>query len=123
MAVNIKSITSVDVYTGPNALAGIRFRAIRQALGVRAWGMNVLEMDPHCEAYPAHDHQHDDQEEVYLVLEGSLVIQFDGHERVLMRGDLAHVTHDTKRKLVTRESSAVLLALGGVPGKAFNPTM
>ena len=51
-------------YDGPHAIPGIRFRAIASALGITAWGMNVLELDPACERYPQHDHEKDGQERV-----------------------------------------------------------
>jgi uncharacterized cupin superfamily protein len=123
MTVTIRNLKTIAPYSGENAISGIQFRAVRQALGVTAWGMNVLEMAPQCESYPEHDHTGDGQEEVYLVLEGRVVLQFGTEEKVLVAGDLARVGPKTKRKLVTRDSSAVVLALGATPGKAFVPTM
>lgn len=122
MSIVVTSIADVAPYQGKNALPGIRFRAVRQALGVTAWGMNVLELDPGCETYPEHDHvqqMKDGQEEVYLVLEGSVVLRAEGTERTLRRGDLVRVPPEVTRKFVTRGEGATLLALGGTPGKAY----
>lgn len=121
MSVTIKNVGQLEFYEGEHAIPGIRFRAARQAIGVSAWGMNVLDFAPNTTGYPEHDHQHDGQEEVYLVLEGSLVLQADGKETVLQRGDLVRVGPETRRKFVTRQSSASLLALGATPGKAYEP--
>ena len=85
--------------------------------------MNVLELDPGCEGYPEHDHTADDQEEVYLVLEGAVVLVTPDGERALRAGDLARVAPEVRRKLVTREVGARLLAIGATPGAAFTPTM
>lgn len=115
----MKRIEDIQPYQGPHAIPGIRFRALREALGVTAWGMNVLELDPGCEGYPEHDHVHDGQEEVYLVLDGSLVLCALDTETVLTRGDVVRVPPGVKRKLVTRASGATLLAIGATPGKAF----
>lgn len=117
--VTVRSIEEIDVYSGPHAIPGIRFRPARAALGVSAWGMNVLEMDPGCDGYPEHDHEQDGQEEVYLVLRGSVVLQVGGEERKLSAGDFARVGPGAKRKLVTRDDGVVLLALGGKPGEAY----
>jgi hypothetical protein len=73
--VTIKSIDEVDPYRGPGELEGIEFRPVGRALGVTAWGMNVLDLAPGATTYPAHDHGEDGQEEVYLVLEGDATLR------------------------------------------------
>ncbi|MNC90064.1 Cupin domain protein [compost metagenome] len=92
---------------------------MRSALGVSAWGMNVLELDPGCTGYPEHDHEKDGQEEVYVVLDGALTLQAAGEERTLGRGDFVRVGPETRRKFVTGSSGATLLAIGATPGKAY----
>jgi hypothetical protein len=45
------------------------FRRARASLGVSSFGMQLLEMPPNGgDAYPDHDHHHDSQEEVYVIL-------------------------------------------------------
>ena len=85
--------------------------------------MNVLELDPGCDGHPEHDHTADGQEEVYVILDGSVVLVTDAGEQTLNAGDMARVEPHARRKLVTREHAARILALGGTPGKAFTPTM
>jgi uncharacterized cupin superfamily protein len=116
-------MSEIPAYDGPHAIPGVRFRAARAALGVTAWGMNVLELDPFNDGHPEHDHAADGQEEVYVVLDGSVVLVVDGVERVLVAGDLARVAPEARRKLVTRGEGARILALGGTPGAAFVPTL
>lgn len=119
MSIEIKNIEDIPYYQGEHAIPKIRFRAARAALGVSAWGMNVLELEAGCDACPEHDHVADGQEEVYVVLEGSVVLRAQGQERVLRRGDLARVPAEVTRKLITRDSGAVVLALGGTPGQPY----
>ncbi len=114
---------NIPAYDGPHAIPGIRFRAARAALGVQAWGMNVLELDPHCTGHPNHDHTGDGQEEVYVVLEGSVVLVTGDTEQVLVQGDMARVGPAEHRQLVTRDQGVRVLALGGTPGAPFTPTM
>lgn len=121
MEIVVKSTKQIEHYQGPHAIPGIRFRPAREAMNVNAWGMNILELDPHCSGHPEHDHTHDGQEEVYLVLEGSVVLVAEGVERVLRQADLVRVPPAVVRKLVTREVGATLLAIGGTPGKAYAP--
>lgn len=121
--ITVKSIAEVAPFSGPNAIPGIRFRAVRNALGVSSWGMNVFEMDPGCSGYPKHHHGNDGHEEVYVVLRGSVVLQADGAERILVEGDMVRVAPETTRKFVTRETGATILALGGTPGQPYAPSM
>lgn len=122
-AVTVKGIREFAAYEGPHEIPGIRFRAVREALGVSAWGMNVLELDPHCEGYPEHDHAADQQEEVYVVLEGAAVLRAGDTEREVRKGDFVRVPPDLCRKFVTRTEGVTLLALGGTPGKPYTPSM
>lgn len=119
MSIDVKNFANIPYYQGEHAIPKIRFRPARAALGVSAWGMNVLELEPGCDGCPEHDHVADGQEEVYVVLEGSVILRAQGQERVLERGDFAKVPPDVTRKLITREHGAVVLALGGTPGQAY----
>lgn len=118
----VRNIASLPAYDGPHAIPGIRFRAARAALGVSAWGMNVLELDPGVDGHPRHDHSHDGQEELYVVLEGSVTLQAGEEEHVLVAGDMARVPPATTRQLITRDQGATVLAIGATPGAAFSPT-
>ena len=117
--VNTKRLRDIEPYAGPNAIPGIRFRPAGRTLGITAWGMNVLELDPHCEGYPEHDHEKDGQEEVYLVLDGKVTLHFSGERRELERGDFVRVGPGQTRKFITTETAATILAIGGTPGQAF----
>lgn len=119
----VKKIEDIQAYQGPGAIDGVRFRSAREAMGVSAWGMNVIELDPNCENYPEHDHAADGQEEVYVVLEGALTLEAGGASHELAAGAMARVPADARRKLVTGDSGAVVLALGGTPGRAYTPSL
>jgi quercetin dioxygenase-like cupin family protein len=121
--ITVTSIDRIDAYAGEHAIPGIRFRPAREALGVSSWGMSVIELDPGCDRYPEHDHHGDGHEEVYVVLSGSVELHAGDETRTLVAGDLVRVGATTRRKLVTRESGATVLALGGTPGKAYAPSM
>jgi len=93
----------------------------RSGLGVSAFGMQILRFPANATRYPEHDHSHDGQEEVYLVLEGRATLRAGGEEHELEPGVFARVGPRETRKLLTGDDPAVLLALGGVPGEAFDP--
>jgi uncharacterized cupin superfamily protein len=88
-----------------------RFVGLRRALGVSAFGMNLILLRPRQQG---RIHRHERQEEVYLVLEGELTLAVEGEERVLRRGELARVAPAVRRRLMNRGSQlCAVLALGG----------
>lgn len=115
----VKRIEELAPYDGPHAVEGMRFRYAAKQLGVSAWGMNVIEIDAGCEQYPEHDHLKDGQEEVYVLLRGSATLRAEGREWKLETGALVRVGPDQKRKFLPGPEGVTLLALGGVPGKAY----
>lgn len=118
-SVTKKEISDLGYYSGPHSIPGIKFRYAAKDLGVTAWGMNVLEIEPNCNDYPEHDHLKDEQEEVYVVLKGSATLHADGKEWQLQEGSLIRVGPQSKRKILPGPRGVTLLALGGTPGKAY----
>ena len=99
-------------------LGGV-FRRARASLGASAFGMQVLQMPPGADFYPNHDHAHDGQEEVYVVLGGSADFDIDG-ERVHVEPETAvRVAPTTKRQIHPGPDGVRILAVGGVPGGAY----
>lgn len=90
---------------------GERFHPLRRRLGVTAFGLNQLVLQPR---QRGRIHRHSEQEEVYLVLEGTLSLLIEGEEQVLERGELIRVAPQLRRQLVNRgPDRLVLLAVGG----------
>jgi quercetin dioxygenase-like cupin family protein len=90
---------------------GERFLPLRRQLGVSTFGMNQIVLEPR-QRGRIHRHRH--QEEVYLVLEGTLTLLVEGDEHALERGEVVRVAPAVRRQLVNRGTERlVLLALGG----------
>jgi uncharacterized cupin superfamily protein len=88
-----------------------RFVRLRAELGVSAFGLNQIVLRP---GQRGRIHTHERQEEVYLVLEGTLSLLVEGDESTLERGELARVAPGVKRQLVNRGPATLhLLAIGG----------
>lgn len=96
-------------------------RRVRAGLGVTSFGIQVIELPPDFSGYPAHDHSHDDQEEVYLTLGGRATLHVGEEEFELEPGVFARVGPGQQRKLVTGDEGARILCLGGTPGKVYEP--
>jgi len=99
---------------------GVMVRA-RASLGVRSFGMQVMNLPPDFADYPLHDESGSGQEEVYVVLAGSGALQVGDEEHALAPGVFARVAPAEKRKIVPGAEGLRLLALGGVRGKAYEP--
>lgn len=91
---------------------GERFVSLRRQLGVGSFGMNLIVLEPR---QRGRIHDHERQEEVYLVLEGELTLALGPRlEHVLGPGRAVRVGPGTRRQLVNAgEERLVLLALGG----------
>lgn len=121
--VTIIHTDAIPFYEGPHSIPGIRFRGARAALGVSAWGMNILDLDPGCDGHPEHDHSHDGQEEVYVVLSGSAELHVDGAAHPLVAGSLVRVGPALTRRLIAGPDGARLLAIGATPGEVFTASV
>jgi mannose-6-phosphate isomerase-like protein (cupin superfamily) len=98
------------------------FKRAGDELEVGSFGMNVIEMPPGAgEQYPDHDHAHDNQEEVYIALKGSgRIVIDDGSDEVQLDPEtMVRVGPTAKRKVFAGDDGLRLLALGGVPGQAY----
>ena len=111
----VKKIDDMDA-----ALFG-SFKRARAELGVESFGMQVIDLPPSFDAYPAHDHTHDDQEEVFVALRGSGELEVDGERMPLDNGHIARVGPLAKRKVWSGPEGIRVLILGGTPGQVYSP--
>jgi quercetin dioxygenase-like cupin family protein len=96
------------------------FRPVRQALGATAFGLNQIDLGPgHVGA--EHDERESGQEEVYVVLAGSGVLQLEGDEVELRPGRYVLVAPETKRRPVAGPDGLSMLCVGGAPGEPYRP--
>ena len=87
-----------------------RFVRLRAELGVSSFGINQIVLRP---GQRGRIHCHERQEEVYLVLDGTLALLVEGEETTLERGELIRVAPGVRRQLVNRGAGPLhLLALG-----------
>ena len=100
-------------------------RKARAALGVTAWGMQVMELPPDFGDYPEHRHDASAEdaghEEVYIPLEGSGTLIAGDESFELRPGVMARVGPEQLRRIVAGPEGIRFVALGGVVG-AHRPT-
>jgi uncharacterized cupin superfamily protein len=88
-----------------------RFTSLRRELGVTTFGINQVILRP---GQRGRIHRHKTQEEVYLVLSGTLSIVYQDEVKELRQGEIARVAPEVRRYIANRHPEDVLLiALGG----------
>jgi len=93
---------------------GYGFRKVRRALGVTAFGVNIVVYPP---GYEGFEHWHDTQDELYFVHRGTAKFEVGGEERILGPGGIVHVESTTHRKVTNvGDDDLVILAVGGKGG-------
>jgi mannose-6-phosphate isomerase-like protein (cupin superfamily) len=104
------------------------FVRARAELGVRSFGMQVIDLEAHSDRYPEHAHvgmpireANDGQEEVYVPLRGSATLIAGGERWALEPGMAVRVGAAQLRRIVTAEEPFQMLAVSGTPGSAYEP--
>jgi quercetin dioxygenase-like cupin family protein len=96
-----------------------RFARLRAPLGVHSFGINVLTFEP---GQRNRIHRHTRQEEVYVILDGTLTLLVEGEPHEYVVGDAVRVAPSVRRQLVNRGPGVLrLLALGGYVDHEHEP--
>ena len=100
-----------------------RFQTLRASLGATSLGINLIRLQP---GQRGRIHRHERQEEIYVVLQGTLTLLVEGKPHHVQERQAARVGPEERRQLVNRSREpCVLLALGatgehpGRDGEAF----
>jgi uncharacterized cupin superfamily protein len=86
------------------------WRLVRRTLGLRAFGVNIVEIAPG-DSIPEHDETARDQEELFYVLDGSPTIVIDGEDHPVGAGTFARLdpAHSRTVRNDTSEPASVLV--------------
>ncbi len=82
---------------------------LRDALDCEQMGFTVLDASAGWKG-KEHDHTHDDQEEVYFLVDGAATLTVDGEDVSLSSGDAVRVPAEANRELVFDEESQMVIA-------------
>jgi len=104
-----------DAFTSIDELGdGYGFRKVRRALGVSAFGVNVIVMPPGMEGFL---HYHEEQDELFFVHAGRAQFEVGDEVREVGPGGLVHVEAATHRRMSNiGQDDLVVLAVGGMGG-------
>jgi quercetin dioxygenase-like cupin family protein len=100
----------------PISVAGVNWRPVRHALGVRAFGINAYSADAGEEVIEDHTEEGSDHQELYVVLTGRARFELDGEPRDIAAGTIVFLPDPaTRRHAVAEEDGTTVLAIGGAP--------
>jgi mannose-6-phosphate isomerase-like protein (cupin superfamily) len=86
-----------------------RFQRLRAELGASAFGLNLIRLDP---GQRGRIHAHERQEEVYVVLRGTLTLLVEGEAHELGPDEAVRVAPALKRQLVNLGEERAALRRG-----------
>ena len=100
------------------------FRPVRHHFGITSFGVNAWTaaevgdriINEHDESDP------DSDEELYLVMRGRATFELDGDRVAAPAGTFVFAPPGVKRTAFAEEPETTVIALGGTPGKAYEPS-
>jgi mannose-6-phosphate isomerase-like protein (cupin superfamily) len=90
------------------------FQGLRRELDLESFGINLMILQPRKRLRV---HTHERQDEVYLVLEGTLTLLVEGEPHELGVDQLARVGPGTRRQLTNPHPEKVVILALGAAGK------
>jgi tetratricopeptide (TPR) repeat protein len=103
---------------------GFVWRPVRRRFDIRAFGVNAYSpREAGAQVIEEHSEKQYGHEEIYLVLRGRARFTVDGNEHELGPGQLVFISDPAVRRgAVGLTDDTVVLALGGKPGAAHEPS-
>jgi mannose-6-phosphate isomerase-like protein (cupin superfamily) len=101
----------------------VDYLSVRQHLGITAFGAAAWTAPAGQCLVPRHSEEAAgyDQEELYVMIEGSARFICEGEETVVTPGQLVFVPPNVVREAVALESPTTVLIVGGVAGRPYTP--
>jgi mannose-6-phosphate isomerase-like protein (cupin superfamily) len=96
---------------------------VRGFFGVESFGVNAFEAHEGELLVVPHDElgEGEQQEELYLVVEGRARFVCDGEEVELGPGEVLYARPGVKRESIALESPTTIFMIGGRPGEPYSP--
>jgi len=98
------------------------WRPVRHHFGITSFGVNAWTAGAAGDRIiNEHDESDDGSEELYLVQQGRAVFELDGERLDAPAGTFVFAPSGVKRTAFAEEPRTTIIALGGIPGKAYEP--
>jgi len=99
----------------------VPWRPVRHHLGITSFGVNAFTGSKAGDRLINEHDEAGEHEELYLVHQGRARFEIDGKEVDAPTGTLVYAKPGVKRTAFAVEPGTTLLAIGGEPGKAYEP--
>jgi tetratricopeptide (TPR) repeat protein len=96
------------------------FRPVRYHFGITAFGVNSWTARDAGDRI-INEHTQDDEEELYVVLQGRATFEIGDEKVDAPAGTLVFVSPDERRTAFAEEAGTTILAVGAVAGQAYEP--
>jgi mannose-6-phosphate isomerase-like protein (cupin superfamily) len=98
------------------------WRPVRHHFGITGFGINAwTARNAGDRIINEHDESDDENEELYFVVNGRAVFELDGERLDAPAGTFVFARPDAKRTAFAEEPGTTIIAVGGVPGKPYEP--
>jgi quercetin dioxygenase-like cupin family protein len=98
---------------------GVPYRPVRAHFGIASFGVSSFTGRKAGERIINEHSEEDDQEELYLVLQGRATFELDGERMDAPAGTLVFAEPGVKRTAFAEEDATTVVVVGGKPGKAY----
>jgi len=117
-------VTSLDELDRIPVSHGLEWRPIRRRLGIRAFGINAYTAEKVGDCVvEEHTEEQLGHEEVYVVVSGRARFTLGDEVIDAPAGTLVYIGNpETTRVAIAEEPGTTVLAVGGAPGKVFEPS-
>jgi tetratricopeptide (TPR) repeat protein len=98
---------------------------VRRRLDISSFGIQAFSAPRGVDVIREHDETllgEAGQEELYIVLTGAATFEIDGESVDAPSGSFVYVQPTAKRKATAKDDGTTILAVGGTPGKAYEPS-
>jgi tetratricopeptide (TPR) repeat protein len=98
------------------------YRPVRHRFGIKSFGVNTWTgHEAGDRIINEHDEAGAEEEELYLVQQGRATFELDGERVDAPAGTFVFARPSVKRTAFAEEPGTTIVALGGTPGKAYEP--
>ena len=98
---------------------GVPYRPVRHHFGIASFGVNSFTGRKAGDRIINEHSEEDDQEELYLVLQGRATFELNGERVDAPAGTLVFAEPGVKRTAFADEDRTTIVVVGGKPGKAY----
>jgi mannose-6-phosphate isomerase-like protein (cupin superfamily) len=98
---------------------GAPYRPLRNHFGIASFGINSFTGRKIGDRIINEHSEEDDQEELYIVLEGRATFELDGEQMDAPAGTLVFAEPGVKRTAFAEEDGTTVVAVGGKPSKVY----